>query len=90
MTPVPRHSKWNKSAKDWQFLEHVPKDCQTLFEAFRKGATLSAGGLCLGWRNSGLLPFQWLTYNEVDTLSSPFRHHLARSCYGLRTSALVC
>jgi len=60
-----RYSKWNRSARDWQFHEHIPKETQTLFEAFRHGATLSAGGLCLGWRNSGLLPFQWLTYNEV-------------------------
>lgn len=60
-----RYSKWNRAGPDWQFHGHVPEECQTLFQAFRQGATLSAGGLCLGWRNSGLLPFQWLTYNEV-------------------------
>jgi len=60
-----RTSKWNRGGKDWEFHGHLPQDCRTLFEAFRQGAALSAGGLCLGWRNSGLLPFQWLTYNEV-------------------------
>lgn len=60
-----KYSKWNKAGKDWQFHGHVPKDAQTIFEVFRQGSALSAGGLCLGWRNSQLLPFQWLTYNEV-------------------------
>jgi len=60
-----RYSKWNKDARDCKFNGHIPNDCRTLFEAFRRGASLSAAGLCLGWRNSGLLPYQWITYNEV-------------------------
>ena len=48
------------------FASKLKKWNQFCVQAFRQGATLSAGGLCLGWRNSGLLPFQWLTYNEVN------------------------
>lgn len=29
-----------------------------MFEAFRLGAARAAGGVCLGWRNTPLLPFQ--------------------------------
>ena len=48
------------------FASKLKKRNRFSAKAFRQGATLSAGGLCLGWRNSGLLPFQWLTYNEVN------------------------
>ena len=34
-------------------------------EAFRHGAAISSGGLCLGWRSSPSQPYQWNTYEEV-------------------------
>lgn len=36
-----------------------------MLEAFRHGAAISSGGLCLGWRASPSLPYQWATYEEV-------------------------
>ena len=36
-----------------------------MYEAFKYGAALSEGAPCLGWRNTQLVPFQWLTYNET-------------------------
>ena len=43
----------------------ITEDARTVYEAFIFGASLSEGGPCLGWRNTQLLPFQWLTYNET-------------------------
>ena len=43
----------------------MTKEASTICEAFRYGSTLSEGGPCLGWRNTPLLPFHWLTYNET-------------------------
>lgn len=37
----------------------------TICDAYRYGSTLSEGGPCLGWRNTPLVPFLWLTYNET-------------------------
>ena len=43
----------------------VSSECRTVLEAFRHGAAISSGGLCLGWRASPSLPYQWATYEEV-------------------------
>jgi len=58
-------SKWNTDSQYFKFTKHVTKECRTVFEAFRHGAAQSNGGLCLGWRTSQTLPFQWMTYSEV-------------------------
>ena len=43
----------------------VSSECRTVLEAFRHGAAISSGGLCLGWRATPSLPYQWATYEEV-------------------------
>ena len=43
----------------------LSKEAATVCEVFRYGSTLSEGGPCLGWRNTQLVPYHWLTYNEV-------------------------
>ena len=43
----------------------MTKEASTICDAFRYGSTLSEGGPCLGWRNTPLVPFLWLTYNET-------------------------
>ena len=60
-----RYSKWNKDGSESELIKFTDKEARTVFEAFRLGATLSRGGFCLGWRNTQILPYQWLTYNEV-------------------------
>lgn len=60
-----RCSKWNKEAQRENFWTCIDDDCNTVYQAFRRGAGKSNGGLCLGWRNSLFLPYQWLTYEEV-------------------------
>jgi len=60
-----RTSKWNVDAQKNIFTTHLEDDCRTLYDAFRTGAAKSNGGICLGWRNSPILPYQWLTYEEV-------------------------
>ena len=44
----------------------LSKEAATVCEVFRYGSTLSEGGPCLGWRNTQLVPYHWLTYNEVS------------------------
>ena len=53
-----------------------------MYEAFKFGASLSEGGPCLGWRNTQLLPFQWLTYNETMLRA----HNLGSGLLGLGLS----
>jgi len=60
-----RSSKWNRDAQKQIFTTTTDENCQTIYDAFRVGSSKSNGGLCLGWRNTKLLPFQWLTYEEV-------------------------
>ena len=43
----------------------MTKEASTICDAFRYGSTLSEGGPCLGWRNTPLVSFLWLTYNET-------------------------
>ncbi|XP_023346235.1 long-chain-fatty-acid--CoA ligase 1 [Eurytemora carolleeae] len=62
---VIRSSKWNKDSQRYKFTEYLEDDCRTIYDAFRRGAAKSNGGICLGWRNTHLLPYQWLTYEEV-------------------------
>ena len=60
-----RCSKWNTDSQFFQFTKSISEDCTTVYEAFRHGASQSNGGLCLGWRTSQVLPYQWMTYSEV-------------------------
>jgi len=62
---VVRSSKWNIDSQRNHFITSLDDKCRTLYDAFRYGATKSNGGFCLGWRNTPLLPYQWLTYDEV-------------------------
>ena len=64
-TDLIRHSKWNKDGKESEFTKSLEPESMTIFDAFRCGAAHSRGGKCLGWRNTQLLPFQWVTYDEV-------------------------
>ena len=47
------------------FGRYLTKEASTICDAFRYGSSLSEGGPCLGWRNTPLVPFLWLTYNET-------------------------
>ena len=47
------------------FERYLTKEASTICDAFRYGSSLSEGGPCLGWRNTPLVPFLWLTYNET-------------------------
>ena len=60
-----KHSKLTKAGKEEELTRYLDKAARTVYEAFVFGASLSEGGPCLGWRNTQLLPFQWLTYNET-------------------------
>ena len=60
-----KHSKLTKQGKEEELTRYLDKEARTVYEAFIFGASLSEGGPCLGWRNTQLLPFQWLTYNET-------------------------
>ena len=60
-----RCSKWNRDSQYFKFTKYVSTECRTVFEAFRHGAVISNGGLCLGWRASHRSPYQWATYEEV-------------------------
>ena len=43
----------------------IDPEATTIYDAYKYGSTLSEGGPCLGWRNTQLVPYQWLTYNET-------------------------
>ena len=60
-----RCSKWNRDSQYFKFTKYVSTECRTVFEAFRHGAVISNGGLCLGWRANHRSPYQWATYEEV-------------------------
>jgi len=60
-----RCSKWSRDTQYFKFTKFVTSECRTVTEAFRHGAAISSGGLCLGWRSSPSLPYQWSTYEEV-------------------------
>ena len=60
-----RCSKWSEDTQYFKFTKFVTSECRTVTEAFRHGAAISSGGLCLGWRSSPSLPYQWATYEEV-------------------------
>lgn len=67
-----RYSKWNEDAANFDFTKNIDQECTTMFEAFRRGAEKSNGGICLGWRSSQGSPYQWLTYSEVLTRAKNF------------------
>ena len=60
-----RCSKWNRDSEYLKFTKYVSTECRTVFEAFRHGAVISSGGLCLGWRANHRAPYQWATYEDV-------------------------
>merc|ERR1712013_364281 len=67
-----RYSKWSEDAANFDFMKNIDQECTTMFEAFRRGAEKSNGGICLGWRSSQGSPYQWLTYSEVLTRAKNF------------------
>jgi len=60
-----RVSKWNHDAQDSQFTKYIDPNIKTLYETFRRGATKSHGGPCLGFRKTLFSGYQWMTYEEV-------------------------
>lgn len=76
-----RCSKWSNDAEYQDFTRYVSSECRTVLEAFRHGAAVSNGGLCLGWRTLPSLPYQWSTYEEVIVRAKNFGSGLI--CMGL-------
>ena len=65
-------SKWNNNSHYQEFTRCVSSECRTILEAFRHGAAISNGGICLGWRKTPSLPYQWATYEEVIVRAKNF------------------
>ncbi|BFZ03559.1 hypothetical protein BsWGS_06594 [Bradybaena similaris] len=63
----------SRMCEEEKLVETFYDDVKTLYDGFQRGLKQSGGDKpCLGWKPAPDKPYQWVTYNEVNTRATNF------------------
>lgn len=68
--PGNERAKITRLAEDGKPASFSDEDCQTLHDAYKRGARVSNNGASLGWKPSATEPYKWISFNDVLTKAS--------------------